>query len=432
MNRHTTEHRHLLRRTVGAVGAVILAGAAFVVPANAEPPSATVSGTVTDAAGTPLKPAALQVSVYNENGDGAVAGQVNPDGTYTVNIDDPGTVFIAVQDFNHVYYYEFYGSADTLAGATPVTVAAGEHVSGIDIELDNATVATATFTGPGGQPLDSNAWIGVAAYNENGALAASNHGPIGAGSPTVAVTDVPTGRYRLAFYDIGCGYNGQYFDNATLFTGAQLVTLTRGHVVNLGVIELSRSNGTCVPTEILAPTVTRDGATTIASWNAYDGYGEPAVTGYTVASLPPGAGCTTTGATTCTVTGMVDGQTYRLIVFADNAGGRSRPGAPSAAFTAPQTGTPPAGLAPDRNVVARTQAPRATPKRIRAGKPRVLARRTSVGTRLTWTTLTPRTCTVHGHTLLARKAGVCRLRQSANATGEWLRLAHVTATRVIR
>ncbi|WP_271190411.1 fibronectin type III domain-containing protein, partial [Dactylosporangium matsuzakiense] len=65
------------------------------------------------------------------------------------------------------------------------------------------------------------------------------------------------------------------------------------------------------------------------SWTP--GTGGPAVTGYTVTSVPGGLTCSTTGATTCTVTGLTDGLAYTFTVVAHGSLADSLPSAPSTA-----------------------------------------------------------------------------------------------------
>ncbi|MER7278454.1 fibronectin type III domain-containing protein [Dactylosporangium sp. NPDC000244] len=63
------------------------------------------------------------------------------------------------------------------------------------------------------------------------------------------------------------------------------------------------------------------------SWTA--GTGGPAVTGYTVTSVPGGFTCTTAGATSCVVTGLTDGLAYTFTVVAHGSLADSVPSAPS-------------------------------------------------------------------------------------------------------
>ena len=66
-------------------------------------------------------------------------------------------------------------------------------------------------------------------------------------------------------------------------------------------------------------------------WLAAANTSGSAITGYTVTSNPLGKTCTTTGALTCTVTGLTNGTLYTFTVTASNANGA---GPPSAGITA--------------------------------------------------------------------------------------------------
>ena len=63
----------------------------------------------------------------------------------------------------------------------------------------------------------------------------------------------------------------------------------------------------------------------IVSWMAPSSDGGSPITGYAVTAPRSGQTCTTTGATTCTVTGLKNGQRYTLKVQASNAIGLGKP-----------------------------------------------------------------------------------------------------------
>ena len=69
------------------------------------------------------------------------------------------------------------------------------------------------------------------------------------------------------------------------------------------------------------------------SWTPPSVTGSSALTGYTVTADPGGRSCSTSGATSCTVTGLSNGATHTFTVVATNDAGESPPSAPSAAVT---------------------------------------------------------------------------------------------------
>jgi hypothetical protein len=78
------------------------------------------------------------------------------------------------------------------------------------------------------------------------------------------------------------------------------------------------------------------------SWTASAANGSP-ISGYEVTAAPGGATCSTTAATSCTVTGLHAGTTYTFTVTASNGNGA---GAPSSASNAVTPTEPPATPAP--------------------------------------------------------------------------------------
>ena len=95
------------------------------------------------------------------------------------------------------------------------------------------------------------------------------------------------------------------------------------------------------------------------SWTAPANDGGDAITGYTVTSSPAGKTCTTTGATSCTVTGLTNGVSYTFTVTATNSTGTSVASASASAtpVTVPDAPTGVSAVAGDAQATVSWTAP---------------------------------------------------------------------------
>lgn len=78
--------------------------------------------------------------------------------------------------------------------------------------------------------------------------------------------------------------------------------------------------------------VTPGGRSATVTWTAPADNGGSALTGYTATAMPGGATCSSTGTTSCTVTGLSNASVYTITVTASNEVGSSAASSPSAAF----------------------------------------------------------------------------------------------------
>ena len=102
------------------------------------------------------------------------------------------------------------------------------------------------------------------------------------------------------------------------------------------------------PTPPDAPTgvtATAGNQSATISWTAPANTGSGAITGYTVTASPGGATCTTTTATSCTISGLTNGTGYTFSVVATNSAGDSTASDPSSSVTpAPSAPDAPTGV----------------------------------------------------------------------------------------
>lgn len=95
-----------------------------------------------------------------------------------------------------------------------------------------------------------------------------------------------------------------------------------------------------VPGSPTAVTAVPGNASAVVSWTAPASNGGSAITGYFVEASPGGNSCATSGATSCTVTGLMNGSPYLFTVRASNSAGHGPRSAHSAVVT-PTAAAPP-------------------------------------------------------------------------------------------
>ncbi|MFI5258362.1 MAG: fibronectin type III domain-containing protein [Candidatus Limnocylindrales bacterium] len=105
------------------------------------------------------------------------------------------------------------------------------------------------------------------------------------------------------------------------------------------------------PTAVIA---TPGNAQALVSWTAPAYGGSSSITGYTVTSNPGSFTCGTSGATSCVVGGLTNGQSYTFTVTATNLAGTGPPSLPSASVIPDTFPDPPTGAAAVRGNLSAT------------------------------------------------------------------------------
>ncbi len=154
---------------------------------------------------------------------------------------------------------------------------------------------------------------------------------------------VPNGTYKLGAYDLRDRYTAAWYGAAGIVSAYADATPIVVAGSDVGAIDFSLAipGGPYPPTQVLA---TPHNQSALVSWKAPLFVNSGPITKYTVTSSPEGKTCTTTGALSCAVMNLTNGQPYTFTVVATNAIGSSDPSAPSAPVTPVPTPNAPTGV----------------------------------------------------------------------------------------
>ena len=182
---------------------------------------------------------------------------------------------------------------------------------------------------------------GMIATRGNASATVTWTAPANNGSPIslYTVTSAPGGKKCTSALALSCSVSG--LANGTSYT----FTVTATNAIGTGVSSLP-SNAVTPAAAPGAPTGVKAlayDASALVSWSAPAANGS-AITGYTVASSPGGKSCTTTGALSCTVPGLVNGTPYTFTVKATNGVGTGSASAPSNTVTPARVPGAPGGV----------------------------------------------------------------------------------------
>jgi hypothetical protein len=279
----------------------------------------TPNGTSAFAAPTvPGKPANL-VAVAG-NGTASLTWTAPDDGgspitAYTVNETQPSAGSVTCPGT---------GTSCTVSGLTNGTAytftVTATNGKGSGAASDPATVATVP-----GKPTAVTATAGVAAATVSWTAAADG----GSAITGYLVTSAPDGKTCSTSGALSCTVSGLTNGTAYTFT----VTATNG--IGTGPASDPSNSVTpepapTVPGKPTGVTATGGLGSASVSWTAPADNGGSAITGYTVTGAPGGSTCATSGALSCTVSGLTDG-TYTFTVTAANGLGTGPASDPSAA-----------------------------------------------------------------------------------------------------
>ena len=204
----------------------------------------------------------------------------------------------------------------------------------------SAPSATVTPSAVPGQPQAVTAVAGNASAAVSWAQPASNGG---ASITGYTVTSAPDGRT--------CAWTtGPLTCTVSLLTNGTGYTfqVTATNVAGTGAASSASATVTprTVPSQPQGVTGLPGNGSVAVSWSAPSSTGGSTITGYTATASPGGAFCTAVGpATTCPVTGLVNGQPYTFAVTATNGAGTGLPSTASAPVTPRTLPGAPTGVA---------------------------------------------------------------------------------------
>lgn len=297
---------------------------------SADPTIASVGGTVTvpDGSGRYSGNATLTWQGSDPADHPALSVYVG-NGTFERTLR-PGTYLLgfSIGDADG-YADQYYDHKPTAAGATLITVAAGQHLTGLDgdLEIDQSNGHIAGTVTAGGSPYDGT----VAFYrqDDDGDSVADYTASVVSGSYNRAL---PPGHYKVGFDPSGTGgYDAGYYPAATTLAAGGTVTVTAGATTS-GIDGTLTAAGQ-VPDAPSDVTATAGDTSATVSWSAPDDHGST-LTGYTVTASPGGASKVVDAShTSTTMTGLSNGTAYTFTVTATNGVGTSVASDPSAAVT---------------------------------------------------------------------------------------------------
>ena len=214
--------------------------------------SGSISGTVTDAGGTPIEGIAVDVmagpqynsyQTYSTDADGRYEATGLASGKYKVR-------FRSNEGMYRTVWWEGRGSQDS---ADEISVSGGP-VENINAALEAATMISGTVTDGSGTPLGD---INVGVFLQNGTEWDYKGSEWTGLDGTYIIGDLAAGTYAVVFTDYSNHYLQEFYDDAADFAGAALLVLGDGELA--GDIDAILQDA---PLTGIAGTVTEEGSGT--------------------------------------------------------------------------------------------------------------------------------------------------------------------------
>jgi hypothetical protein len=217
-----------------AILVVALLFAGIVPPANALTDTGSVSGKVTGVQG--VDPATSgSVEIYS--GDSSYPSSssfLGGDGSYTFQGLQPGSYKVKFDSGSSGGLTQWYGGVSRQT-ATPIMVAAGQAITGIDATLAKGGSIGGHFTLPPGAENDAfNYSISIVTADSNTAIShgSISYGGNGTNVHEFSIPGVPAGSYKLRFNGGSSGAADQWYGSADSFGTAKTITVASGQDIS--------------------------------------------------------------------------------------------------------------------------------------------------------------------------------------------------------
>ena len=209
-----------------------------------ETPTASISGKITAPAGVTLTSLSV-IAVTSSNGFGG-SGLISADGTYSVSDLQAGSYKLSFNGDSGGLLSQWYNNATTFETAIPVTVTAGQAVTGINVTLKKAASISGKITAPPGVNLTKVIVYSYAA----GSGDLVDFAFVGADG-TYKIGGQVAGSYKLEFDGVDTNAIPQWYNNASSFDTATPVAVSAGQ--DIAGINANLQKGASISGKITAP-----------------------------------------------------------------------------------------------------------------------------------------------------------------------------------
>jgi len=279
---HSSARRSRVGRLSATVATLVLIVGLFVPAATMAVTTTTVSGKVTDSAGTALSGITVQPGTISAGAFAAVGSSTTTDvnGLYSVTVAN-GRYALRFSEGSQVHAAGFYSSAGFVVDASNATtiLASGAPVTGINIRLPLSHALSGTVTGIGNAPVASVTVTAMTSAGVQTVMATTN-------ASGVYTLHVASGSYVLRFNPPGTTYPVGYYS-----TGGLVTTLAAATVIGVGGSDVSGKDINLPAARTISGTVTNSGSAPVAGVTVSAGLSSTTTSGSGTYSLsvPPGS-----------------------------------------------------------------------------------------------------------------------------------------------